>query len=257
MKRAYRLAALASLILNLAPGCKKNDRSTQSDSSVTVSKSLIKRGEQVFATAAPSNATDIVKWALKPGAYDQVLPSGKSAIAIFAVAGNYQITASYYSAADTMTAYSSSSAAVMVSDSIFQSPLIENGTDTLALQGGGLILSPLLASDSGLVVSAQTTNLYNCSAYITAESWQPAPPEVNFWFDNAEVVENNSNCNGAKSPAISLLFLAAMPNGTFDVNAIYGNVTYHGTLTVTDSYYTFSWGYASGVVISPLQIRRQ
>jgi hypothetical protein len=255
MKIASRPAILALLPILFMFSCKKSVRNASVNSSVNVSKSMIKRGEQVFATANPSGVTDIVKWSLKPGANCQLLPFGKKATAIFALAGNFQITANYYTAGDTINAYASSAAAVTVNDSVYQ-PVI-NGTDTVHLQGGNILISPLLASDSGLVVSAQTSILYDCSAYITAESWQPAPPQVNFWFDNALVVQGNPDCNGAKSPAISLLLLASMPNGTFPVNAFYGGASYQGSLTVTDTDYTFSWGYTTGVVIWPLQVRRQ
>jgi hypothetical protein len=254
MKTASRPTLLALLLILCIFSCQKSIRNDSVNSTVNVSKSMIKRGEQVFATANPSGATDVVKWSVKPGANCQVLPSGKNATAIFALAGNYQITADYYTAGDTLNAYAGSTAEVTVNDSVYQ-PVI-NGTDTLPLQGGSILISPLLASDSGLVVSVQTSNLYNCSAYITAESWQSAP-QVNFWFDNALVVEDNPDCNGTTSPAISLLVLDSLPNGTYPVNAFYGGISYQGSLTVTDTDYTFSWGYTSGVVISPLQVKKQ
>jgi hypothetical protein len=254
MKIASRHAVLALLLILCMFSCKKSVRNDSVNSTVNVSKSMIKRGEQVFATANPSGATDIVKWSLKPGANGQVLPFGKNATAIFALAGNYEITADYYTADDTLNPYTGSTAAVTVNDSVYQ-PVI-NGTDTLPLQGGTIFISPLQASDSGLIVSVQTSIIYNCSAYITAESWQ-STPQVNFWFDRALVVQDNPDCNGVTSPAISLLVLDSMPNGTYPVNAYYGGASYQGSLTVTDTDYTFSWGYTSGVVISPLQVKRQ
>jgi hypothetical protein len=255
MKIATNTAVLAILPILFMFSCKKSVRNASVNSSVNISKSMIKRGEQVMATAAPLGATDIVKWSLKPGANGKVISSGKNATAIFATAGNYQIVADYYTAGDTLNPYVNSTAVVTVNDSVYQ-PVI-NGTDTVALHGGSILISPLLASDSGLIVSAQTSVIYNCSAYITAESWQAAPPQVNFWFDNALVVQDNPDCQGTTSPAISLLLLESMPNGTFPVNAFYEGISYQGSLTVTDTDYTFSWGYTSGVIIWPLQIKRQ
>jgi hypothetical protein len=237
--------------------CKKGNTNSKINSLITLSKASIKRGEQVYATADMANGSSIVKWTVRPSNYAQVLSSNASAIAIFAIAGKYQITASYYSSADTTLAYDSSIAPIVVTDSIFLASTVVSTTDSLIISADQIALTPVFASDSGLVMSAQTSDLYNCSAYITAYGWEQGQSTVGFLFNSAEAVESIGNCNGARNPAISYIFFTALANGTYSVSANYKQVNYQGSLTVTDTDFTFYWNYTTGIVISPLNIKRQ
>jgi hypothetical protein len=244
--------------------CNKNNNSSKVNSLITLSKPNIKRGEQLFATTNIGNSNSIIRWTVRPSAYVQVLPASSHATAIFALAGAYQITASYYSASDTSVAYDSSRASIIVTDSIFSPPpVIGSNTDTVTLEGDQITLRPIIASgDSGLIMSAQTSNLYNCSAYITAYGWGYGPNQsLLFLFNSAEVVESKSDCDGIRNPAISYLFFTPaiytpLSNGTYSLLANFNQVDYQGSLTVTDTDYIFTWNYTSGIIISPLHIKK-
>jgi hypothetical protein len=264
MKSIFKLIIFSFPFLIFILACNKNNNSSRVNSLITLSKPNIKRGEQLFATTNTGNSNSIIKWTVKPSAYVQVLPANSHATAIFALAGTYQITASYYSASDTSVAYDSSRASIIVTDSIFSaSPLIGSNTDTVTLEGDQIILSPIIASgDSGFIMSAQTINLYNCSAYITAYSWgYGLNQSLFFLFNSAEVVDSKSNCDGIRNPAISYLFFTPgfftpLSNGTYSLSANLNQVDYYGSLTVTDTDYIFTWNYTSGIIISPLHIKK-
>jgi hypothetical protein len=76
-----------------------------------------------------------------------------------------------------------------------------------------------------------------------------------FLYKEGEVVEG-SGCNGAKNHAFLYLFYAPLNNGTFTISAELNSITYQGSLTVTDTDYIFTWNYSSGIMITPLQIKR-
>ncbi len=67
--------------------CAKNsgsNNSTGSNSDLTLSKSDLKRGEQLIASTNQSNPNAIVKWTTFPSANTVVLPANNQAGAIFA-----------------------------------------------------------------------------------------------------------------------------------------------------------------------------
>ncbi len=240
--------------------CVKNSGSiqytgTKSNSDLTLSKSDLKRGEQLIAYTNQSNLNAIVKWTTYPSINTLILPANNQAAAIFALAGDYRITASYYNATDTTIAYDSSSAAVTVNDSISSAPSSPDGLDSLSLAGDQLILSPVSATDSAFIMSAETFNLYNCTPYLTAYSYDGQNGNSILLYSGGEIVEG-SGCNGAKNHAVSYLFFGPQNNGTYSISAVLNNITYQGSLNVTDTDYIFTWNYSSGIIISPLQIKR-
>jgi hypothetical protein len=240
------------------PACVKNSGSIQttgSNSDLTLSKSDLKRGEQLVASTNQSNTSAIVKWTTYPSTNTVVSPANNQAAAIFASAGNYRITASYYDASDTLNAYDSSSAPVTVNDSISYTPPIPDGLDSVTLAGDQLILSPISASDSIFIMSAQTVNTYNCTPYLTAYSYDGLNGNSLLLYSEGEVVEG-SGCNGAKNHAVSYLFFGPLNTGTYNISAVLNNITYQGSLTVTATDYIFTWNYTSGITISPLQIKK-
>ncbi len=238
--------------------CAKNsgsNNSTSSKSDLTLSKSDLKRGEQLIASTNQSNPNAIVKWTTYPSTNTVVVPANNQAGAIFAQAGSYRITASYYNASDTTVAYDSSSAPVIVNDSISSPSVVPDGLDSVSLTGDQLILSPISASDSIFIMSVQTVNLYNCTPFLAAYSFDGLNGNSLLLYSEGEVVEG-SGCNGAKNHAVSYLFFSPLNTGTYNISAVLNNVTYNGSLTVTAKDYIFTWNYTSGITISPLQIKR-
>jgi hypothetical protein len=258
MKNICLLFSSFLLAAAMIPACKKSSSAQhQAAPLLTLSKPAVKKGEQVFATVAlPSGAVN-VKWDIGLSANALVFPGTGNAKVIFASAGKYQISAKYYSTTGAALPYDSSTAPVTVTDSVFQPDDLMSGWDSVTLTGNVITLIPVAATDSGLVVAAQTADLYDCSAYITAYGWGQGPSSLSFLFSNAEAVQTGGSCNGMKSPAISYIFFTALANGTYSVSVDYAQATYQGSLTVTDHDFTFSWPYSTGVVIAPLSIPRQ
>jgi hypothetical protein len=251
MKKFIKPLVVCISICFVLPACVKNAGSIQttgtgSKSDLTLSKSDLKRGEQLIASTNQTNPNAVVKWTTYPATNTVVVPANNQAGAIFAQAGSYRITASYYNASDTSVAYDSSSAPVIVNDSISSPSVIPDGLDSVSLTGDQLILSP---------ISVQTVNLYNCTPFLAAYSFDGLNGNSLLLYSGGEVVEG-SGCNGAKNPAVSYLFYSPLNIGTYNISAVLNNVTYNGSLTVTATDYIFTWNYSSGITISPLQIKR-
>jgi hypothetical protein len=260
MKNLIKSLFVCVSFSSVMTGCVKNSGSIQttgtgSNSDLTLSKSDLKRGEQLIASTNQSNPNAIVKWTTYPSANTVVLPANNQAGAIFASAGSYRITASYYNASDTTVAYDSSSAPVTVNDSINSPAAVPDGLDSVSLAGDQLILSPISASDSIFIMSVQTVKLYNCTPFLAAYSFDGLNGNSLLLYSEGEVVEG-SGCNGAKNPAVSYLFFIPLNTGTYNISAVLNSITYTGSLTVTATDYIFTWNYTSGITISPLQIKR-
>jgi hypothetical protein len=261
MKITIKIFFVLLLFVISYTACKKNDNSNHStggNSILTLSKATVKRGEQLLASTNLTDANSKIKWTVFPSGSSNVSSANKEAAAIFAFAGTYRITASYYSPSDTSVAYDSSSSPVTVNDSFYTPTSNGMNVDTASLAGDQIILTPVKASDSIFVMLAQTNNLYNCTPYLTAYgAGGDFSSSLLFDFKSAEVVEGTGACNGAKNPAIAYIFFNPAANGIYNFSAFFNQVTYQGTLTVTDTDYTFTWNYSSGIIISPLQIKKQ
>ncbi len=94
-------------------------------------------------------------------------------------------------------------------------------------------------------MSVQTVNLYNCTPFLAAYSFDGLNGNSLLLYSEGEVVEG-SGCNGAKNHAVSYLFFGPLNNGTYNISAVLNGVTYQGSLTVTATNYTFTWNYSSG-----------
>lgn len=235
-------------------GCVKNAGSGQhsgSQASLTLSKSSVKRGEQVVVSTSESNPAVLIKWRTSMPGASIISAANTRAAVMFALAGNYTITASYFSASDSATAYDSSSSPLTVTDSIY-SPASSSTGDTTYLTGS-IVLTPFL-SDSGLIIAVQSSNLYGCTSYLTAYGWTEGGASLDFDFNWAEVVFNSMSCGAVQNPASAYMIFSPMSDGYYPVTAELNQVNYQGGLTVAGSTYTFTWDYTSGVTIVPKQV---
>jgi hypothetical protein len=224
---------------------------SRDSATLTLSKSSVKRGEQVMVSTNLANTGTLIKWKTNATAGAIVSPANSQAAVIFALAGTYNITASYYNPADTVSAYDSSSSPVVVTDSIY-TPSNSSPADTTNLSGS-VALTPIL-TDSGLIIMIQTGNLYDCTSYLTAYGWTEGGPTLNFDFSSAEVVLNSINCGGARNPANAIMFFLPLADGYYPVTAELNQVNYSGGLSISGTVYTFTWNYTSGITISPQQV---
>src|SRR5450755_2379963 len=122
MKITIKIFFVLLLFVISYTACKKNDNSNHStggNSILTLSKATVKRGEQLLASTNLSDVNTKIKWTVFPSGSSNVSSANKEAAAIFAFAGAYRITASYYSLSDTSVAYDSSSSPVVVTDSFY------------------------------------------------------------------------------------------------------------------------------------------
>ncbi len=134
--------------------------------------------------------------------------------------------------------------------------------DTIALAGQDLTIEPVYNSGT-LQFIVQTANTFNCTSYITAAAfWQYTsnPETLNFYFDSARVAVSKADCGGAKNPATISYNALPISNGysSDHQNILTQNPQryFEGTVTITDSNYTFTWPYTSGILISPLVVKK-
>ena len=262
MKNWNRAYCIFLFILMGIAACVKNKGSIEYNRStnvLTISKPIIKKGEPLFVSTKAADSNSLIRWAIKPSDGALIVPDGNQATIYIILPGIYLITAKYYPLSDTTKAYDSSNSSIIVNDSIYTAQAVGSNFDTVALAGDQLTLIPISASDASFVLLVKTARLYNCSPYITAYGGGPiTSTSIDFDFKSAEVVEGNGNCAGGKIPAIAFITLTPNPfsPGMFSVAADFDQVHYDGSLTATDSNYTFTWNYTSGIIISPLQIKK-
>jgi hypothetical protein len=263
MKSSLTAFAICIIIITIHISCVKNSGGTnysgsKNSSILTVSKSVVEKGEPLLASTTKSDLNAIIRWQVHPAINTVVLPSDNKAAIFMTNPGKYQLTANYFLPSDTTIAYDSSNSTITVNDSTYTPPPVAAGYDTASLAGDQITLIPAFSQDSGLVIIAKTTNLYNCYPYITAYGWTQGGinSSLDFDFRSAEVVEGKADCAGIKNTAFAFMPTNLSANGVYTINANFNGVNYQGSVTVTDTQYIFTWSYTSGIIISPLQIRR-
>ena len=176
---------------------------------------------------------------------------------LFARPGTYRVTASSLGADSSAT--DSSWGTISVTDTVYQ-PVPPPAYDTTTLAGDQITITPSVDSNANLFLLAQTKNSYGCASTLIYEMSAGGTGGGGIGLTFYEVVSNGTGpCNGVQNPASAFLFPGATstwPIGTYPVTARLNGITYTGTLTITNTTYTFSWNYSSGVLISPLQLNK-
>jgi hypothetical protein len=247
------------------PACVKNTVSvnyvgTKKGPEIILPKPIVKKGEPFVVSTNGQDPGSVIKWAIRPSSGTELIPNGNEATISISAAGSYLITADFYSPTDTVIAFDSTHSTVIVNDSAYSAP--GAGYDTVPLAGGELTIVP--SSNSGnLQFLVKTTKNYNCSSNISATGfWQYTgiqPSTINFYFDSATVLISKADCGGAQNPATINLFPTPLTTGPYQIYAVLTQNPrqyFQGTLNVTDSDYTFTWNYSSGIIISPKQIKK-
>src|SRR5664279_1045928 len=176
MKNVKTTCIICLIFFAAVPACVKNSSSTRysgskTNSGVTLSKTTVKKGEPLLASTDKPDANTIVRWKIYPSTNTVILPSDNQAAIFVTNPGLHQVTASYYSLSDSTIAYDSSNSTITVIDSPYTPPPVGDGYDTASIAGDQITLIPTASLDSGLVILANTTRLYNCFPYLTAYGW--------------------------------------------------------------------------------------
>lgn len=265
MKIFKSVVFICAFFFVVIPACIKNTVSvdyigTGRTPDIILPKPIVKRGEPFVVSTTIQNPDTTVKWSIRPSDSTSIIPYGNEAFINISLAGTYIITASFYSPADPVKAYDSSHSTIIVNDSLYV-PQVTSDYDTVALAGQDVTIVPFYNSGT-LQFVVQTANKYNCTSYILAASfWQYTlnPETLNFYFDSARVAVSKADCGGGKNPATASFSALPISNGSHPINAVLTQNPqryFEGTIVVTDSNYTFTWPYSSGITISPLQIRK-
>ena len=253
------IKSLLFLILTLSFftfSCSKNHAVSTSDKPILLfSKTTVKLGEPLYATLSGQAANTNVAWSSNPGGHIWPTTNTDSAIYIFTSPGTFTVKANFQSRINGSN--DSTDGNVAVTDSIF-SDTVSATCDVIAVKNltadDQINLTPVDYSDTGLVFVAHTTNLYNHSPLLNSNG------DIQITESGFEVDISSAlifPCSGSPAPAIGLVALTGLTNRTYTLSIKLNNITYSGTMTVTDSNISITWIYSSGVTISPLTIQRR
>lgn len=224
-----------------------------------VSATRIQKGQPLIATLHPTGNYPI-RWSSPDRSnMSHVTPAGTQAMYIFEQAGYYTVRAAALDVVLDSAELDNSFVNVFVSDSVYQP--VGPAQDTLSLAGDQISLTPVLDSNSNLILLAQTRNTYGCFSSIVYTITTGSKGLGGLAIDFQEVVGNGSGgCHNAENPASSYLFsplpMSKWADGNYPLSVLLNGATYTGTLTITDDAYAFSWGYTSGVTIPNLLIKK-
>jgi hypothetical protein len=244
---------IVSVSLLLTVSCSKDPATavTSSKPTLTLSKTTVKIGEPVYAINQNKPINAIIGWSASNSGQVWASSTHDSATYLFTRAGSYQIKASYYFM-NAARAYDSSSATVMVTDSIY------NDTTTVScdviqiktlLPNEQINLTPVEYSDTGLVFVAHTNNVYGHSPLLNSNG------DIKITADGYEVDIDSTlvyPCSGVSvsAPAFGIVSLPLLTNGTHTLAVRLNGILYEGSFTVTDQNCTITWNHSIGVTIS-------
>ena len=259
MKTIIRVFLSVSFLSVFTIACKKNEN-IPSKSTLTLSSEILKIGEPL---AVASNATGtglFTKWSVSPSGKAWTSPSGNKSVILFSGAGNYKITATYFTDSLALTPYDSSFSTVVVNDSIYGDAMAHCLAIVLApiKTNDQITLTPVSYSDTGLVLLAHTQQPYGANYPSLGNNELTDNTGVGYNFSFSSVYEYP--CNGATFapvPATGIFSFKGLSNGVHKVAFSLNENNYTGSVTVTDTDCTFTWNYASGIIISPLHILKQ
>jgi hypothetical protein len=261
MKIIKSVSFISLFFFAAIPACIKNTvtveySGSQKNPVVILSKPIVKRGEPLVVSTNAPDSHSLIKWAIRPSDSTLIVPYGNQATIYINLPGTYLITASFYSPTDTVRAYDSSNSTVTVNDSIYTPP-VGSDYDSVLLRGDELTFTPVYSADSGFKIILKGTRLYNCYPYLTNyEAGAPVIDAINMNFNGALVVEGKGDCMGVKNLVVLNIPISPLTIGVHAVAVNYNDDKYEGLLNVTDSNFTFTWNYTSGIIISPLQIKK-
>jgi hypothetical protein len=222
---------------------------------LTLSDQSVKKGQPLMVSLPQGVSSSGVKWTVSPDSAARLTASAGGASVLFFKSGHYRISANYASGSDSARR-DSCYGTVVVSDTVYVPPMSPS-FDTTAVDKDTLTLTPM-SDTSDLILIAQSSRRYGCLPYYIYSITAGVNTGISMQFP--WVVTNHINGCGAAGPAVSAMFLQNSikdwPNGTYPFSVNYSGATYTGSLTITGSDYTFTWNYTTGVIISPLHIRR-
>jgi hypothetical protein len=274
MKQSLKRFALFLAVITGLIGCSKTGKYTSVNGApaspliISLSASSVQKG-QILVASLPAQATSSqVRWTISPSSGAYISSFKEKAMILFANPGPYRVTATY--ASDSVSQPSDSSTApVIVIDSVYKQPQAPPAeSDTFSIVDDQINITPMLDSAGELVLVARSSKLYECFPTYVVSPFFINPGSINIGF--TEVISTlpaGLSCNGAQYPAVAYFFVRDWVYGigeqTYPADGVYPisigvwGRFFEGSLIIDHGTYNFSWIYNSGVVISPLQVKKQ
>ena len=131
--------------------------------------------------------------------------------------------------------------------------------DTVLLNGDELTFTPIYSAVSGFKFSLKGNRVYNCSPNLAGYGFvdgAAGTSPINMNFQGAVVIESLDGCQGVKNPVMLDIPVNPLGIGVHTIAINYNDTKYEGSVNVTNSNITFTWTYTSGIIISPLQVKK-
>lgn len=262
MKQLFAGIGCVALTCLLVLSCSKNASKSPTSKgaaygTLSLSQTAVQRGQPLIASLPSGTTASAVKWSVSTNTPTHITAANGQALMLFSSTGTYAIKAIY---ATSDSSYADTAVGtISVQDSSYTPPPPTN-LDTSSLAGDQIKLTPSFDSAGNLLFMGQTRDSYGCAPYLVSLIYGPVSGSngqlmLNFY----EVISNSTGtCNGIENPAVAFLFTntGVWSDGTYPIVVNFGGAAYTGSLTIAGKNYSFSWGYSSGVVISPLQINK-
>ena len=261
MKATISVFLSLCLVTAFVAACKKNGKSSIDKSALTLSKTSVKIGEPLVVATNATGSDLATKWSVNPSVNTWVSSANNKTVILFSSPGTYTVTASYFSDPAASVPYDSSSSPVIVTDSIYNDQVVS--CDLLAQvpinSGDQITLTPISYSDTGLVLLSHTQQTYGnyYSSLGIVELTDSADGTYDFGLGAVTESPCDNYFTNGPTPATGSVSFSGLTNGAHNITLALNGVPYQGTLAVTDTDCTFTWNYASGVIISAKHIQKQ
>ena len=258
MKKIKPLLLLFAMFSSGIISCSKDPASSSSTKpTLSLSKSTVKIGEAVYATSTGQTAGSTIRWTTSSNGRVWTSGNTDSATYLFTNAGTYQIQATYTAGLDS--AYDSSGAVIIVTDSIFNDTTIGQCdiiVNNILASDDQVVLTPIDYSDTGLIFLAFTKTAYDYSPILDCGGNIPSVGGSLECDINSTLGFPCFNAP-APAPARGIVSFTSVTNGTYTLAFKLNGILYQGSITATDDNCTIVWNHSSGVTISPLVIKKQ
>jgi hypothetical protein len=250
------VAALFFTVFSCSKNAAKSGSTTSSTGVLTLSQTLVNKGQPLIASLPSGVTAEAVKWSVSTNTPTHITQANGQALILFSSDGTYRVTAAY-STADS--SYSDTAAATVVVNDSTYSPPPPTDLDTSGLGGDLITLTPSFDSLGNLLFLAQTRNSYGCAPYLVNMIYETPGTGGLLTLNFYEVISNSTGtCNGIANPATAFMFTntAVWPDGTYPITVNVGVGSYTGSVIISGDGYSFIWNNTSGVVMSQMKLSR-
>ncbi len=249
MKKFIR-ATLFVMVITGFSACAKKDGDTITTDPLQVSQTGdVHIGQPITFTLPSVAAATSVNWTVSPNTAT-INASGNAASVSFQTSGSYVVTG---------TSGSTTGRSGVSVDTVNYLP--PNGTTTVPFSTGEQLKITAKRNDSsatasGLIFTIQTAGSYSCqNSILSFTASNGAGGAATYAINVTGISVPIAGCTAGNSKASgSANTKVPLPTGSTTLTIVFNGTTYTGNIVKSGNNYSISWGYTSGVVITPVSL---